>query len=157
MVRKKSKAAAPPKGGDEDEEDSSEMEEVADDVSSGDASSSDDAEEQQDSDASSEDDGEENAGDSDISDEEEGEQSSPRPPNSGVNSNTNSEEQWTFDLANLASFNTHQVNAAELYRPHRGGKAASKNKSNSNNKEEGFSREWYQSAPCTISAKSSKA
>ena len=74
--------------------------------------------------------------------EEEGSSDDDESPQNADDVNTDNagqNEQCTFDLGNLLSFNTHQVNAAELYR--KGGT------SNSN-----LNKEWYDARPPTIEA-----
>eukprot|EP00984_Skeletonema_dohrnii_P017630 scaffold8077_cov98-Skeletonema_dohrnii-CCMP3373.AAC.3 len=85
-----------------------------------------------------------NSSDEESSGEEESDDDE-SPENSG-DVNTDSvghNEQCTFDLGNLLSFNTHQVNAAELYR---GG-------SMKNN----LNKEWYELRPPTIEASKATA
>ena len=83
---------------------------------------------------------EESSGEEDESDDE----SSPDNADDDVNTDSvGQNEQCTFDLGNLLSFNTHQVNAAELYR---GGMTTTTTTKNNLNKD------WYNAKPPTIEA-----
>mmetsp|Transcript_9754 Transcript_9754/g.21980 ORF Transcript_9754/g.21980 Transcript_9754/m.21980 type:complete len:474 (+) Transcript_9754:86-1507(+) len=115
MARKKSKVVATkPKVQEEEVASTSSSEaeeEVVDGESSDESASASDAEQMSVDSSNENDDDEESAEDDDMDDDE-------RPTNNDTSNNTsNGDEQCTFDLTNLLAFNTHQVNAAELYQP----------------------------------------
>lgn len=92
--------------------DSSEAEEAGDGESSDGSESGSDAEQMSVESSNSNDDDEESAEDDDMDDDERPNKS---PSTANNDTSNNSDEQCTFDLNNLLAFNTHQVNAAELY------------------------------------------
>ena len=164
-TRRKSKAAAAAKQPEPEPE-----EEVA-------STSSSDAEEEEV--VANNDDGDDNSSDSDgdddddasISESEEqsdsggGSDEDEQPSNDNDNNNDNGspkndiinseQQQCTFDLHNLLAFNTHQINAAELYNHHptTTKKKASSNSSNKHN--ELVNPEWY-TVPPTIETNAAK-
>lgn len=96
----------------------------------------------EDSEDGNEDDGDDDETESEIEEEEEDEEMSDenKQERDGKSSNSLSadgSEQCTFDLTNLLAFNTHQINAAQLY------SAAPNSK---------LDKEWYTSANVTISS-----
>ncbi len=54
-------------------------------------------------------------------------------------SNDSNNEQCTFDLTNLLAFNTHQINAAELYQKHQ--------QNQKQQQQQQLNLEWYSSSP----------
>eukprot|EP00584_Thalassiosira_punctigera_P007827 CAMPEP_0172533930 /NCGR_PEP_ID=MMETSP1067-20121228/6474_1 /TAXON_ID=265564 ORGANISM="Thalassiosira punctigera, Strain Tpunct2005C2" /NCGR_SAMPLE_ID=MMETSP1067 /ASSEMBLY_ACC=CAM_ASM_000444 /LENGTH=473 /DNA_ID=CAMNT_0013318651 /DNA_START=52 /DNA_END=1473 /DNA_ORIENTATION=- len=92
---------------------SSEAEEMADGGASSGSGSDGDSDSDGDGDEGSSGPSESESGSDDQNDDAEGQNSSTRAID---DSNTSGGEQCTFDLANLLAMNTHQVNAAELYR-----------------------------------------
>jgi regulator of ribosome biosynthesis len=156
MARRKAPTRKSKKEEVEEEEVSTSASDVAEEGESGEEEDSDNDNSEEASDVHSEeeeqdddDDDEEEAGSDEemnSSDEEEessGEESDggdDESPDNADDVNTDSvgqNEQCTFDLGNLLSFNTHQVNAAELYR--------GDGKGNLN-------KEWYDAKPPTIEA-----
>ncbi|KAL7493972.1 hypothetical protein ACHAWT_002772 [Skeletonema menzelii] len=118
-----SASVAESESGEEDSEnDHSEEEEAASDVQS---------EEDEEEEEGSDEDEESSGGD------EESESDDESPENAD---SAGQNEQCTFDLGNLLSFNTHQVNAAELYR------------GSSTNNSSNLNKEWYDTRPPTIEA-----
>lgn len=138
VATRRSKAAAPPV--EEDDVSTSSSEHVANDNDDNSSSGSDD-----DSEASgsaqdmSEDDDDASSSDEEMDDDTTNQQHSAT-TDDDINDDTNNTEQCTFDLHNLLAFNTHQINAAELYQ----------------SKKKSLNKEWYTNTP-TIDSSTTKA
>ena len=144
VATRRSKAAAaeaPPV--EEDDVSTSSSEHVANDDDNDDSSDSDN-----DSEASgSAQDMSEDEDDASSSDEEMDDianQQHPASTTDDINDDTNNTEQCTFDLHNLLAFNTHQINAAELYQ-------------SSKSKKKSLNQEWYTNTPTIDSSTTTTA
>ena len=130
VATRRSKAAAPPV--EEDDVSTSSSEHVVDNNDDDSSSGSDDDSEASGSDSAQDMSDEEDASSSDEEmDDTTNQQQHPTTTDVDNNDDTANTEQCTFDLHNLLAFNTHQINAAELYQ-------SSKKKLN---------KEWYTNTP----------
>ena len=138
VATRRSKAAAPPV--EEDDVSTSSSEHVANDNDDSSSGSDDDSEASDSAQDMSEDDDDASSSDEEMEDTT-NQQHAASTTDDDINDDTANTEQCTFDLHNLLAFNTHQINAAELYQ-----QSKSKKKLN---------KEWYTNTP-TIDSSTTK-
>ena len=142
VATRRSKAAAPPV--EEDDVSTSSSEHVANDNDDSSSGSDDDSEASGSDSAQdmSEEDDDASSSDEEMDNNNSNQQRHSTTTDDDINGDTANTEQCTFDLHNLLAFNTHQINAAELYQ--------SSTKSNKK-----LNKEWYTDTP-TIDSSTTK-
>jgi len=141
--RSKAATAAPPV--EEDDVSTSSSEHVANDNDDDSSSGSDDDSEASGGSAQdmSEEDDDASSSDEEMDDKNNTNQQHSATTDDDINDDTANTEQCTFDLHNLLAFNTHQINAAELYQQ------------STKSKKKSLNKEWYTNTP-TIDSSTTK-